>query len=309
MSLFRTAALILAVAALALASAAPPKGGPKPKAPPTLLNEERIDEMLQSVARFPEVEEPRITLRELLLVLGKTADLPGLQFSIVAGAERQMAARDGAVAARAGDEAQLAARLPAGTMTVEQRLKQTLAAVTPNLVYLLRRGHVEITTASAALRELRPTQESPLDDEMQQGAETLPPMVSYARFNGETLEDACAKVAERAGINVAIDPRSKDGAAVKIKARLVNVPADDALAVLADMAGLAVVRKANLYYLTAPKNAGRLKPPPPMFPPGGAMQLGGMGAIGGAPPGGGFQLGGNLGGGGGMIGGGPPMRR
>jgi len=157
-------------------------------------------------------------------------------------------------------------------MTVEQRLRQILAS--SGGTFMVRKGHVEVMTKLAALREMRPTVENPLDDEASEGT-PLPPVVPFARFDGETLEAACEKLAERAGVNVAIDPRQKEAAATKVKCRLVNVPLHDALAVLADMAGLAVVRKGNLYYLTSPKNAERLNPPPAVFMPG----IGGLGGI------------------------------
>jgi len=57
---------------------------------------------------------------------------------------------------------------------------------------------------------------------------------------------------------ILIDPRASTKAATKIDATLRNVPLDTSLALLCDMAGLAVVKKNNAYYVTTPQNAERL---------------------------------------------------
>src|SRR5262245_59055965 len=121
MSALRTAALTLAIAALALASAAaPPAGppkGPKPEAPLALLNGKGMGQPLRRVARLPEVGGARVSLRELVAVLVKMADQPGLQITLAAGVERVApGGADAGVALKAAEEATFAARLPSGTM-------------------------------------------------------------------------------------------------------------------------------------------------------------------------------------------------
>ena len=44
-----------------------------------------------------------------------------------------------------------------------------------------------------------------------------------------------------------------------VTARLANVPVDTALRVLADMAGLKVVRMENVFYITSAENAEKLE--------------------------------------------------
>src|SRR6187200_452293 len=129
------AAALAALAALALASAAPPK------ATAALLSEEKIDAILSRVERFDAVEEDAASPRDLLDRLSKATGLP-----------IEVAARvfnDPPAAGAAAAEARIPVRLPASASTVGQRLERYLAAIGPGLTFLIRRGHVEVTTAAA----------------------------------------------------------------------------------------------------------------------------------------------------------------
>jgi hypothetical protein len=119
--------------------------------------------------------------------------------------------------------------------------------------FLVRRGHIEITTEDAIRAELKIKKTT--------SPGRLPPLVYYLDAKGEKFADICAKIASLAEMNVLIDPRVKEKADAKLKATFRNVTGPTALEVLADMAGLAVTRKANVYYVTTPDKAKLLASP------------------------------------------------
>ena len=88
------------------------------------------------------------------------------------------------------------------------------------------------------------------------------------QFRKETLEKALDDLAEATGFNVVVDARVEDKAGVKVSARLANVPVDTAVRLLADMAGLAVVRIDNVFYVTSADNAKKLASEKPAVKPG-----------------------------------------
>jgi hypothetical protein len=57
---------------------------------------------------------------------------------------------------------------------------------------------------------------------------------------------------------VVLDARVEDKGALKVTALLRNVPVETAVEVLADMAGLAVVQRGNVLYVTSTENAAKL---------------------------------------------------
>ena len=86
-----------------------------------------------------------------------------------------------------------------------------------------------------------------------------------------------------------LDARTEKKVEVEVTARLRNVPAQTAVRLLADMAGLEAVWVNNVLYVTTPENAAKLEkskqkwaPPPSMIGPGG---VGGPGIGGGIPDG------------------------
>jgi hypothetical protein len=66
-------------------------------------------------------------------------------------------------------------------------------------------------------------------------------------------------VRDESDVNVLVDPRVERKLRVRVTAHLTFAPVATALELLADMAGLAAVKKANVYYITSPANAERLK--------------------------------------------------
>jgi hypothetical protein len=119
--------------------------------------------------------------------------------------------------------------------------------------YVLRPDHLEITTKGALMEELYPNWENSASA---QSNPDIPALV-YAVFRETPFRDALTELGHASGVNVVLDARST--ADSKVTAELNAVPLDAALRVLANMHGLKVVRIANVYYVTSPKNARQLQ--------------------------------------------------
>jgi hypothetical protein len=119
--------------------------------------------------------------------------------------------------------------------------------------YVLRPDHLEITTKGALMEELYPNWEN---SSSAQSNPDIPALV-YAVFKETPFRDALAELGHSSGVNVVLDGRA--AADSKVTAELNAVPFDAALRVLANMRDLKVVRIANVYYVTSPKNACQLQ--------------------------------------------------
>lgn len=119
--------------------------------------------------------------------------------------------------------------------------------VPSGLTYLVRKDHIEITTAAAARAELHLTDDQPL-------------VLVHADFRDTDFGEAMRKIIDDTEISVVFDPRvAKEAANARVTARLMNVPVETALKLLADAAGLCVVKQNNVYYVTSEKNAAKLQ--------------------------------------------------
>jgi len=243
--LIRAAVLMILLASLPAGRVR--AAGPAKSPRPTL---DQIGVELQTLVDWEELDDPKATLRDVLNHLRNTYkvnvpfDYNDKAFGEAFG-DSTKDVRDAIVGKIEAD------RLPLGRLL--HRILGKLVVGGGGATFMLRAGHIEITTEAAIARELKL---APADDD---APSRLPTMITYLKLDGETLEAACEKIADRAGVTVAIDPRAKEKASAVIKARLVNIPLDTAMELVADMAGLAVTRKANAYYLTTPENAAKMK--------------------------------------------------
>ena len=78
-------------------------------------------------------------------------------------------------------------------------------------------------------------------------------------FEEQPLKLALRSVSNKTGSNIVLDPRAGEKAQTAVTARLMNVPVDTAVRILADMADLQVVRLDNVLYVTTRENAARLQ--------------------------------------------------
>jgi hypothetical protein len=246
---FRTLALAGLWAAIAFGHAAPP---PEKKAEPKPPTMEEMAAELERAFQWEGYDDPRGTLGDLLDHIQSTPTYGfKCQFSYNKAAFYRSGADENTDPPEGASVSKLC--LGPGTMNFKTFLRVHIAKALPEAKagFLLRRHSIEITTEAAIRRELRLPTGKGAD------AEPLPELVYFHRFNGETLEAACETLAEKMDVTIVLDPRVKEKAATKVKARFVNTPLDVAVEILADTAWLVVKRKANAFYITSPEKAGK----------------------------------------------------
>ena len=127
-----------------------------------------------------------------------------------------------------------------------------------NLTYLVRADHIEITTRDAAQKEAGLMEAM---DEAKASGEQAEIVRAKARLN---LPLVCVSAKERPlssildelaavyGLNIVVDSSARASGNLKgpLTERLLNVPVDTALELLAGQAGLSVVRKGNTFRIS-----------------------------------------------------------
>jgi len=77
-------------------------------------------------------------------------------------------------------------------------------------------------------------------------------------FSKRPLAEALAELSDLSGLSVVLDPRGQADPSLAVTADFRNVPARDAVRVLANMAGMKSIVMDNLLYVTSAKNADQL---------------------------------------------------
>lgn len=136
--------------------------------------------------------------------------------------------------------------------------------------------------------------------------------VVSVHVEGKTLRDELKRLARTTGANIVLDARVDDPGRTKLTVQLDEVPLETAVEVLAEEAGLSVVRLHNVLYVTSEARAEKLRKPRPDATPsftGWRVWPDGNGGFRLTPPGGAGISGGNvqglgiMGGAGGIMGG------
>lgn len=124
-----------------------------------------------------------------------------------------------------------------------------------NATYLIRKGLVEVVPVRYAAKEtggeLKAT--GPDGDRVR----LAEPLVSVV-YKEKALNEAVADLAEEFDLNVVVGPQAADNRMAFVTARLLNVPADKALELLAVQADLRVVRKGASFLITSRDHANDL---------------------------------------------------
>jgi hypothetical protein len=129
-------------------------------------------------------------------------------------------------------------------------LRQALAVL--NATYLVRKGHIEIVPISFAAKEAKLSEyEGDEPDRLSQ------PLVS-AIYKEKPANEALADLAEEYDLTIVVAPQAGDNKAGFVNARLLNVPADKAVELLAIQADLRVVKTGNAYLVTSKDHANEL---------------------------------------------------
>jgi hypothetical protein len=121
------------------------------------------------------------------------------------------------------------------------------------LTYLVRRDHVEIVPVGFALKESR----QPVQTDANGDTVAAQPLVS-AVVKNMPLSAALDDLAADYDLTVILSPKAGDQKAAFVTARLLNVPADKAVELLALQADLRVVRRGPAFLVTTPEHADGL---------------------------------------------------
>jgi hypothetical protein len=198
--------------------------------------------LLDRTVVFGGLDDPKTSLSEAVEMLSKVYNL---SFDI-----NEKALRNDGVANPLGCQIVEANPIPLIKGELKKVVKSILARVPARsgATYLIRKNVVEITTNAAVRAELG----------MKKDDELLPLVWEY--FCEDSLAEALDTLSENGGYNVVLDPRVRGKTRdTLVTARLINVPVDTAVRLVADMAGLGVVRGDNSFYVTSPENANRMK--------------------------------------------------
>jgi hypothetical protein len=123
-----------------------------------------------------------------------------------------------------------------------------------NATYLVRKGVVEIVPVRYAAKETDGRVEAGEGGERVRLAE---PLVS-AIYKEKPLNEALADLAEEYDLTVVVGPQAGDNRMAFVSARLLNVPADKALELIAVQADLRVVPKGASFLITSRDHANEL---------------------------------------------------
>lgn len=135
------------------------------------------------------------------------------------------------------------------------QLHQFLALIGESMgtTYLVRKSVIEIVPVSYAAKVAKAQTEQGED-----GAVRLVEPLVCAVFKEKPLNEAVALLAERYDLNVVVTPQAGDAKTGFVTARLLNMPADKALEMLAVQSDLRVVRKGNGYLITSRDHANEM---------------------------------------------------
>ena len=136
-----------------------------------------------------------------------------------------------------------------------QTVHQFLTTILDNLgaTYLIKGKTIEIVTPDHAIRV---TKAATNQDES--GRKVLKEPLVSAAFKETPLEEAVAMLAKRFDLTAMVSPQAGDARTGFITARLLNVPADRALELVALQADLRVVRKGAAFLITSREHADAL---------------------------------------------------
>ncbi len=223
----------------------------KAVAPPAVAEVEQSgpdwrEKLMQNV-NYPGLDDQRATLSDALDMLSKRF---GIAFDINEKAFEMDQLKDVARTPIADGTP-----LPQMFASLETVLRKILRRVPApsGTTYLIRRNMIEITTGDAVRSELG-IPETPLDDAERRHL----PRLIWDNFKETPLAQALPRLAESSDYNVVADPQAGEQLRTKITAQLHNVPIETSVRLLANMAGLSMVKLDNVFYVTTPEKAEAL---------------------------------------------------
>jgi hypothetical protein len=245
------AALATGLTAMPAAVAQPPKEADLPvqaESPPVGIKAGQVQRVVASLQGKRVSYEKDLTTTPLPELLGDLAKRYSIRFVIDRAAFEQPAALDDSRAVNLG-----APQLDG--LTLHSFLQTYLRSLSvPNVTYLVRDDYIEITTLESALKQAG-------FDEALEGSFVNPTTLEAAKarlklplvcvvVENQTLKEVLDTLANVYGLNIVIDPAARKHVKTRLTERLLNVPADTAIELLAKQAGLSAVRKGNVFRVT-----------------------------------------------------------
>ncbi|HWG44337.1 MAG TPA: hypothetical protein VN688_16280 [Gemmataceae bacterium] len=208
-------------------------------APPPPMS---MPQKLMQRVKFDGIDDPKSTLEDALAKLSKLYEV---NFDINEKAFKFENVMD-------VGKTEIASPTPVPAMKnarVNTILRKILSRVSvpSGATYLVRGDHIEITTMTFQGPEVW-------------GKYTGPHLsLVNAELTKVSLEEAVKELAEQTDFNVILDNRAADKAKTPVSARLLNMPLDTALRLLADMVDLRSVHLDNVLYVTTKENAAAME--------------------------------------------------
>jgi hypothetical protein len=248
MSRFR-ALVFLWICGTAAAVAADPTGEPNPPvavAPKSANRSDGVEVILTALAQEVDLGDKNLNDIPMFELLQDLSKRYSLNFAI-----NEEEFKASGVPNFRDEKPKLAAtRLRA--LTVRQLLNVTLEGM--QATFLIRNGGVEIVPVGHAASVTRATALDRVDCD---SGRLRDPLVS-AVIKEKPLNEAVAKIAETYDLTVVVSPQAGDAKTGFVTARLLNVPADKALELLAVQCDLRVVRDGGSFLLTSRDHANEL---------------------------------------------------
>jgi hypothetical protein len=135
-------------------------------------------------------------------------------------------------------------------LALAETIRQALAI--RNATILVRKGHIEIVPIATAAKEAK------ISGTDEDGAIRLAQPLVSAIYKEKPVNEALADLAEEYDLTIVVAPQAGDNKAGFVNARLLNVPADKAIELLALQADLRVVKKGNAFFVTGKDHANEL---------------------------------------------------
>ena len=129
-------------------------------------------------------------------------------------------------------------------------IRHTLSA--KNATFLVRKTHIEIVPIALAAKEAKV---SGTDED---GTTRLAQPLVSAIYKEKPLNEALADLAEEFDLTIVIAPQAGDNKTGFVNARMLNVPADRAIELLALQSDLRVVKKGNAFFVTGKDHANEM---------------------------------------------------
>lgn len=238
-------AWLVAVCGLALTPVALFADDAKP-APAKKAEPDRTERLLTTLAQEVELKEGsnvnEIPLFELLQDLSKRYQMTFVIMEEPFVAEGQPNIKEA--------KAKIAATQLRG-VTMHHFLSTILDSM--NATYLVKNGVIEIVPTKHAAKVTK----SGISEDENGRARLNEPLVSVI-VKEKPLNETVAKIAEFHDLTVIVSPQAADAKAAFVTARILNVPADKALELLALQCDLRLVRKGNAYLITSKDQAHEL---------------------------------------------------